>query len=515
MSRIFQLPRQVPLVSGAVSPGAKANFFLTTTTTPTNTFTDAALTTPHANPVIANAAGEFATIYLDPDVVYKLTLDDTNDALIYTEDPIQDALTQANIGFIFYPRSAAEISAGITPTDFSFPEGNLLRYGAVGDGVANDTQAIQDWIDVGGSDGALLFAPAGSYLHSSISIANPVQIRGAGGINPGATSFDYSGTTGDAWTFSEGADSDSITECRFHAVNGGTSNCLQIGGSDDTKSQREFRITRCEFENFFVSIDIFNGINCVYDQVRILGRGKAIAGGIGIRQDLTSFSTFINVYFQIVETGVQLLDGSPNTFIDCAWDPVKTGVDIGSQATVRAVFINPRWDLFDQAAGDRCIVEANSSTIQIYGGVVRDENSAIVENPIDYFTRSAGGRTRLKMVIGTREYPMSGSLVVTGDFSLSAAWGSTASVPSVNGRNQRFHFRVNCSGSGIAANPTVTYTPNNGSWIDAPTAIVIRNGGNQPTVAMSWVTTADDIVITFLGTPLTGQSFEFEVIVSI
>jgi len=129
MSRLFTLPRAVPIVSGAVSPGCKANFFLTGTTTRTNTFTDSALGTPSTNPVIANAAGEFATIYLDPDVIYKLTLDDTDDALIYTEDPIQDALTQSNIGKIFYPRSAEEISAGVTPINFFEIYRNVLRYG--------------------------------------------------------------------------------------------------------------------------------------------------------------------------------------------------------------------------------------------------------------------------------------------------------------------------------------------------------------------------------------------------
>ena len=129
MSRIFQLPRQVPIVGGSVSDGAKANFFLTGTTTPTNTYTDAALGTPHANPVVADAAGVFAAIYLDPDVVYKLTLDDTNDALIYTEDPIQDALTQANIGLIFYPRNADEITAGVTPTNYFHKPGNPVKSG--------------------------------------------------------------------------------------------------------------------------------------------------------------------------------------------------------------------------------------------------------------------------------------------------------------------------------------------------------------------------------------------------
>ena len=80
------MPRQVPVVSGAVSPGAKAHFYLTGTTTNTNTYTDAALTTPSSNPVVADAAGVFATIYLDPDIVYKLTLNDSTDSLIYTED---------------------------------------------------------------------------------------------------------------------------------------------------------------------------------------------------------------------------------------------------------------------------------------------------------------------------------------------------------------------------------------------------------------------------------------------
>jgi len=183
MSRIFQLPRQVPLVSGAVSPGAKANFFLTGTTTRTNSFTDSALGTPHANPVIANAAGEFATIYLDPDVVYKLTLDDTNDALIYTEDPVQDALTQANIGKILYPRTAAEITAGITPTDFSFLAGNVRRYGTVADGNGggggtNDAAALQNALNSGHK---LIWAPDGTYrCDTSLTVPDGVTFKGYG-----------------------------------------------------------------------------------------------------------------------------------------------------------------------------------------------------------------------------------------------------------------------------------------------------------------------------------------------
>jgi hypothetical protein len=150
MSRIFQLPRQVPLVSGVVSPGAKANFFLTLTTTPTDTYTDAALTTPHTNPVIADAAGVFATIYLDPDVVYKLTLDDTNDALIYTEDPIQD---QAPPYFEITP---AETTSGLVESNLTtrYETLNVLRYGPnTTPGTTDMTTVITDAIAVAAVNG--------------------------------------------------------------------------------------------------------------------------------------------------------------------------------------------------------------------------------------------------------------------------------------------------------------------------------------------------------------------------
>lgn len=154
MARIFQLPKQVPIVGGAVSPGAKANFYLTGTTTPTDTYTDSALATPHSNPVVADAAGVFEPIYLDPDITYKVTITDTDDVLIYTEDPIIDSLTQANIGKALYPRTAAEISAGVTPTNYQYEPGNVLRYGAgPNESEATNKSALQSAISVADAAG--------------------------------------------------------------------------------------------------------------------------------------------------------------------------------------------------------------------------------------------------------------------------------------------------------------------------------------------------------------------------
>jgi len=113
MSRIFQLPRQVVIDGGVASGAARANFYLTGTTTRTNTYTDAALTTPHANPVIANSAGEFAVIYLDSDTVYRLILNDSVSALIYDEDPVQDTAPP------FFPIIPDETDSGLSESNLT------------------------------------------------------------------------------------------------------------------------------------------------------------------------------------------------------------------------------------------------------------------------------------------------------------------------------------------------------------------------------------------------------------
>jgi len=86
---LFVLPKQIPLNSGVVVPGAKATFSKTGTSTLQNTYTDILLATPHANPVVADSDGVFAPIYFDPAFVdYRLKLTDSSDVLIYQTDDV-------------------------------------------------------------------------------------------------------------------------------------------------------------------------------------------------------------------------------------------------------------------------------------------------------------------------------------------------------------------------------------------------------------------------------------------
>jgi hypothetical protein len=90
MPALFNLPKQVPLSSGgSLLPGSKLYFYRTATTTPQNTYQDILLATPHANPVVADSAGVFAPIYLDPSLPhYRVKLTTSADVQVYQIDDV-------------------------------------------------------------------------------------------------------------------------------------------------------------------------------------------------------------------------------------------------------------------------------------------------------------------------------------------------------------------------------------------------------------------------------------------
>lgn len=86
--------------------GAKAYFYLTGTTTATDTYTESTLTTPHTNPVIADATGTFAPIYLDSGITYKIVFKDSDDVTLYTVDP--SAIAASSVADVSGPASSTD-----------------------------------------------------------------------------------------------------------------------------------------------------------------------------------------------------------------------------------------------------------------------------------------------------------------------------------------------------------------------------------------------------------------------
>ena len=125
------------------------------------------------------------------------------------------AQAQAALGILplVNPRTAAEIAAGITPVNYQYPVGNVKRYGAAGDGVTDDTVAIQTainvfnpwntFVNIGNynqttpdySRAGTVFLPAGQYLiNSPLLLAPNITLQGAT-FNGGAAGTTTTGNT--------------------------------------------------------------------------------------------------------------------------------------------------------------------------------------------------------------------------------------------------------------------------------------------------------------------------------
>ncbi len=211
--QIFKLPKITNIDSSVrITAGAKLWFYATTTVTPQDTYTDADLTIPSTNPVIADANGVFAPIYLNPALVYKITLTTSADVLIYTIDPANDQLlSQAVIGGFLYPRTAAEIAAGVTPVFYYYPPGDLRRYGCDTTGATDNSTQIANAILAAVATGGVgyIYHPGGNISHASqILIPNGLAIVGE---SRAKSVFTFSGTpsgspvnTRSAWRYESG-----------------------------------------------------------------------------------------------------------------------------------------------------------------------------------------------------------------------------------------------------------------------------------------------------------------------
>ena len=170
--QLYRLPASVLFTGGVLAPGWKVYFYLTGTTTPTPVYTTSALNVAHTQPVEADSAGVMPLIYLDPSIVYKSVVYDENDVLQsdFGADPVNDSvLSQSVIGALLYPRTPAEIAAGVTPTNYAYPELTPKRYGAAGDGAADDSSAFSSMLSVAGagSNATIRLDKGATYLLSA------------------------------------------------------------------------------------------------------------------------------------------------------------------------------------------------------------------------------------------------------------------------------------------------------------------------------------------------------------
>ena len=184
MARFFNPFNQFFNGSGRLLPGAKLYFYQNGTTTPQDTFSDAALTTPNTNPVICNDDGRVPEIFMGDATIYSVTLTDTNDVQIAQVDDYtgaDSAVTSAEVLAALAANTVDVVINGPTVT----LGGNLK-----GDGGFTSNPAAGQFSSYGSTTLGGVFAGNGS--------TNDVTFQNSSGANAanipaGTTNFNVVG----------------------------------------------------------------------------------------------------------------------------------------------------------------------------------------------------------------------------------------------------------------------------------------------------------------------------------
>lgn len=205
---------------------------------------------------------------------------------------------------------------------------NAKWFGAVGDGVTDDTTALRAGHDYAADNGGTLFIPAGTYEVDYINVKSGTSVRGAG-IDKTTLKQDYvgraifsdytdtiktnvflSGMTLDA------ADDSGINIAWVHGITirdikieNPPAWCILIGTTDARAldgviASRDILIENCEFASgtTFEGVCIWNSENVVVSNCYFKGQSTSVGIGVGIYQFVYGM-TVENCFFEDIEKG--------------------------------------------------------------------------------------------------------------------------------------------------------------------------------------------------------------------
>lgn len=179
--------------NGQPLAGGKIYSYQAGTTTPATTYTTSAGNIQHSNPIVLDAYGRVpggGEIWLTSTDVYKFILEDASAAVIGTYDNVPGIASAADLAaFIADLANASNPAKGDALVGFrqSNSGGNLANtvnrtvhtklqefisvkdFGAVGDGVTNDTTAIQNALNQANKKTVIF--PSGQYLINSLEVS--------------------------------------------------------------------------------------------------------------------------------------------------------------------------------------------------------------------------------------------------------------------------------------------------------------------------------------------------------
>jgi hypothetical protein len=258
------------------------------------------------------------------------------------------------------------------------------------------------------------------------------------------------------------------------------------------------------------------GVN-IHDTVLTNSFGTAIAvtGGTGINIHHNTFTGTQQAAISYAGGGGILIDG--NTFWDSSaqttntYDTISIAASTGNVQVVNNSWLNqapnkPRYGINFLGNESGIVVSGNNYGAQTFGTTFLNPPSNNVNLQIigqdSTVTNKFAGNTTAPSFISL------GAACTNGELALSAGWGSTAAASAVAGTGQTCQWTITASGTGQAANPTITDTLTN----TLPSTLIvceIRMVGGTGTATLINQTTlsATAPIFTFGGTPGAGSTY--------
>jgi hypothetical protein len=298
-------------LNGAPLSGGKLYTYVAGTTTPQASYTDYGGGTANANPVILDSRGE-ASVWLGT-ALYKMALYDSTNVLIWTVDNLNggDVATLAQlaasggsnlIGFLQAGTGAvattvqSKLRESITPEDF----------GAVGDGVTNDTTAIHNAL-VAANGKAVVFQAGKIYrITQPLTNASVSQIRAVG---QAPANFSHQDILTLINTYSNSY-SNLLSTTPLAGVAAIKCDGCNLIGAPDTGTMNGDATKLRTLQNIFVY-----GVNGAKTGVYICGSDVTISG--------CTFALFEQ--FGLLMRGQITSAFTDNAFIDCGWNLGASG----------------------------------------------------------------------------------------------------------------------------------------------------------------------------------------------
>jgi hypothetical protein len=169
--------------NGVILSGGKLYTYVAGTTTPQATYTSVSGATPHANPIVLDSAGRVpgGEIWLTNGAVYKFTLETALGVLLGTYDNLSGINDLTFTGFKGQTGTVEDLAdndgsdwigfqqagtgaVAISAQDKMRQSVSIKDFGAVGDGVTDDSAAAAACANYCAANGIAMYIPSGTYI---------------------------------------------------------------------------------------------------------------------------------------------------------------------------------------------------------------------------------------------------------------------------------------------------------------------------------------------------------------